>query len=154
MRKKLTYEDKVRWFVNNYYETGMEYEGMLKELKDENLNNFKWYDEIIKFPEYENDIEDNKKESDYAFNLNTLIGKQFKYNGKYGLSNWTDTVKKIYPRQIIHFDPPFKIIKPNSNGIVKKILDTKFIGVSYEFQVVSSRGGQVYDFKDCIFIDE
>jgi hypothetical protein len=52
----LTYEERVRWFVTNYYETGMEYEGMLHALKDVDLDNFKWYDEVIKFPKYKHEI--------------------------------------------------------------------------------------------------
>lgn len=55
--EELTYEQKIRWFVNNYYETGMEYQGMLHALKNEDLDNFKWYDEIIKFPKYKHEIE-------------------------------------------------------------------------------------------------
>ena len=39
IRKKLTYEQRVRWFVNNYYETGMEYEGMLMGMKKYDLDN-------------------------------------------------------------------------------------------------------------------
>jgi len=52
----LTYEERVKWFVQNYYETGMEYEGMLLALKDEDLDNLKWYDEVIKLPKYKHEI--------------------------------------------------------------------------------------------------
>lgn len=55
--EELTYEQRIRWFVNNYYETGMEYQGMLHALRNEDLDNFKWYDEIIKFPKYKHEIE-------------------------------------------------------------------------------------------------
>jgi hypothetical protein len=55
-RKKLTYEERVQWFVNNFYETGMEYEIMLYNLKDEDLDNFKWYDDIIKIPKYKDEV--------------------------------------------------------------------------------------------------
>ena len=50
--RKLTYEERIQWFVNNYYETGMEYEGVLMSMKDYDLDNFKWYDEYIKIPKY------------------------------------------------------------------------------------------------------
>ena len=50
--EKMTYEQRVRWFVDNYYETGMEYEMMLLAMKDDDLDNFKWYDAIIKIPKY------------------------------------------------------------------------------------------------------
>ena len=45
-----TYEERIAWFVANYYETGMEYSGMLESMRDENLDAFKWYDEIVKIP--------------------------------------------------------------------------------------------------------
>lgn len=53
----LTYEERVQWFVNNYYETGMEYENLLVRLKDEDLDNFQWYEEVIKFPKYKCEIQ-------------------------------------------------------------------------------------------------
>jgi hypothetical protein len=43
IRKKLTYEERVQWFVRNFYETGMEYPIMLENMKNEDLDNFKWY---------------------------------------------------------------------------------------------------------------
>ena len=52
----LTYEERIRWFVSNYYETGMEYLSLLETMKNEDLDNFKWYDEIIKFPKYKHEI--------------------------------------------------------------------------------------------------
>ena len=55
-QEELTYEERIKWFVNNYYETGMEYEGMLFAMIDEDLDNFKWYDEIIKIPKYKHEI--------------------------------------------------------------------------------------------------
>ena len=57
MKRKLTYEERVRWFIQNYYETGMEYGILLDSLKNEDLDNFKWYDDIIKFPKYIDEIE-------------------------------------------------------------------------------------------------
>jgi hypothetical protein len=56
MRQELTYEERVQWFVNNYYETGMEYQIMLLNMKGEDLDNFKWYDHFIKIPKYKDEI--------------------------------------------------------------------------------------------------
>jgi hypothetical protein len=53
----LTYEERIKWFFQNYYETGMEYESWFETMKNEDLDNFKWYDEIIKFPKYKHEIE-------------------------------------------------------------------------------------------------
>lgn len=50
--RELTYEERIRWFVSNYYETGMEYEHLLKMMKDEDLDHFKWYEEIVNIPKY------------------------------------------------------------------------------------------------------
>ena len=52
MNKELTYEERVRWFVNNYYETGMEYASMLESMKNEDLDNFVWYGEKIQIPKF------------------------------------------------------------------------------------------------------
>jgi len=50
--RKLTYKERIRWFIQNYYETGMEYGILLDTMKNEDLDNFKWYDDIIKIPKY------------------------------------------------------------------------------------------------------
>jgi hypothetical protein len=49
---ELTYEERVRWFVNNYYETGMEYASMLESMRDDDLDNFVWYGETIRIPKF------------------------------------------------------------------------------------------------------
>ena len=49
---ELTYEERVRWFVNNYYETGMEYASMLESMRDADLDNFVWYGEKIQIPKF------------------------------------------------------------------------------------------------------
>jgi hypothetical protein len=56
IRKKLTYEERVQWFVNNFYETGMEYQIMLDNMKNDDLDNFKWYDDFIKIPKYKDEL--------------------------------------------------------------------------------------------------
>jgi hypothetical protein len=55
MNKELTYEERVRWFVNNYYETGMEYASMLESMKNKDLDNFVWYGKKIQIPKFYND---------------------------------------------------------------------------------------------------
>jgi hypothetical protein len=51
---ELTYEQRIKWFIQNYYESGMEYESLLVSMKNENLDALKWYDEIISIPKYLN----------------------------------------------------------------------------------------------------
>jgi hypothetical protein len=55
--ERLTYEERVQWFVSNFYETGMEYEAMLDNMKGHDLDNFKWYDDIVKIPKYKTQSE-------------------------------------------------------------------------------------------------
>jgi hypothetical protein len=52
MKTELTYEERIAWFVENYYESGMEYQNLLVTMKDEDLDNFKWYDDFISIPKY------------------------------------------------------------------------------------------------------
>jgi hypothetical protein len=52
IKLELTYEERIQWFINKYYETGMEYEGLLASMKDTNLDSFQWYDETISIPKY------------------------------------------------------------------------------------------------------
>ncbi len=49
---EMSYEERIRWFIQNYYETGMEYEGLLVGMKDTNLDSFEWYGEMISIPRY------------------------------------------------------------------------------------------------------
>ena len=56
MDGKLTYEERIQWFISNFYETGMEYQSLLESMKDEDLDNFKWYDDFIKIPKYRNEL--------------------------------------------------------------------------------------------------
>ena len=46
----MTYKERVKWFFENYYETGMELEALYDSLKGEDLDNFEWYGEIINIP--------------------------------------------------------------------------------------------------------
>ena len=52
MKTELTYEERIQWFISNYYETGMEYQSLLVTMKDEDLDNFKWYDDVVSIPKY------------------------------------------------------------------------------------------------------
>jgi hypothetical protein len=48
--RELTYEERIAWFVANYYETGMEYENLLHAMKTTNLDSFEWIDETVSVP--------------------------------------------------------------------------------------------------------
>ena len=55
-RKKLTYKERIDWFVANFYETGMEYEFIYDSFKSEDLDSIKWYDDLIKIPKYKDEL--------------------------------------------------------------------------------------------------
>ena len=52
MKTELTYEERIQWFISNYYETGMEYQSLLVTMRDEDLDNFKWYNDVVSIPKY------------------------------------------------------------------------------------------------------
>ena len=56
MGKELTYEERIQWFISKYYESGMEYEGLLVSMKDTNLDSFQWYDETVSIPKCVDDV--------------------------------------------------------------------------------------------------
>jgi hypothetical protein len=88
-----------------------------------------------------------------SFDIPRFVGRKFRYNGEYGLSTWTDTVKRISYRQGIAFDPPFDL---KAIGIGKNFKAEKLniIGHTIELDVISSRSGQVYEFDKCVFIND
>jgi hypothetical protein len=76
---ELTYEERVRWFVNHYYETGMEYASMLQSMKNEDLDNFEWYGEKVEIPKfYTGVVNQNTEEQTTDDNLDKLAEKTFK----------------------------------------------------------------------------
>jgi len=84
-----------------------------------------------------------------TFDIKSLIGKKFRYKGKYGLSTWTDVVKNI---EVINgvetnIGLPIKLLK---DGEVQKPLE--IYGYKYYLQVRSTMGNHLYDFNDCIFL--
>ena len=55
-RKKLTYKERIDWFVANFYETGMEYQIIYDSFKNKDLDRIKWHDDFIKIPEYKDEL--------------------------------------------------------------------------------------------------
>ena len=53
---KLTYKERIDWFFENFYETGMEYQGIYDSFKNEDLDEIKWYDDFIKIPKYKHEL--------------------------------------------------------------------------------------------------
>lgn len=57
-RELATYEQRVMWFLKNYYETGMEYDLLLISMEGADLDNFKWCDDIIHIPKYKDELDE------------------------------------------------------------------------------------------------
>lgn len=93
---------------------------------------------------------DDKDDNNYCFNLSSLIGKEFRYKGKYGLSTWTDTVKNIEP--IMGMQINWKdSLKPVKEGEEPKKIE--LIGHIINLYVRSTRGKYLYEFENCIFVE-
>ena len=86
-----------------------------------------------------------------TFDMRSLVGKNFKFKGQYGLSTWTDKVKAIRPHNSVQFDVPLDFKLPKE-GEPFKVHPFKIIGTKYKFFVVSERSEQNYEFEDCIFL--
>lgn len=50
MNEILTYKERISWFFKNYFEPGMNYNILLSKMVNDDLDNFKWYDDIISIP--------------------------------------------------------------------------------------------------------
>jgi hypothetical protein len=53
---KLSYEERIEWFIQNYYESGMELSVLLETMKDVDLDNFEWYGKRIYIPKFKIEI--------------------------------------------------------------------------------------------------
>jgi len=55
---KLSYEERIKWFIQNYYESGMELSVLLETMKDVDLDNFEWYSKRIYIPKFKIEIDE------------------------------------------------------------------------------------------------
>lgn len=94
-------------------------------------------------------IENNN--DNYCFDLSTLIGREFKHRGEYGLSIWTDKVKNVEPNMGIYTNWQ-EALTPIKEG--EKSKNFKVIGHFIDLYVRSTRGNQLYKLKNCIFVEE
>lgn len=65
LNRKLTKYERILYFFDNYYETGMEFAITLENMINEDLDNYEWYGEKIHIPKYSNEI--LKKILDHPF---------------------------------------------------------------------------------------
>ena len=88
-----------------------------------------------------------------TFNLDQLIGKKFRYLSDYGLSNWSDTVMAIIPKQGIHTNFFKSDLSPRVDDN-KPQKPFQILGYTYELFVVAFKTGQHYEFNQCIFLED
>lgn len=53
---RIKYEDRIKWFLANYYESGMEYGQLLRSMKNKDLDNLEWYGDTVNIPKYLHEI--------------------------------------------------------------------------------------------------
>jgi hypothetical protein len=83
--------------------------------------------------------------------LKDLIGRKFRYQGQYGLSTWTDTVKEIQIQQGISTNmTKYLSSLKGPKGPVK----LEVVGYTYEFFVIPTRGIYPYEFQNCIWVSD
>ena len=92
---------------------------------------------------------DNKDDENYCFNLSSLIGKEFRYKSKYGLSDWVDKVKNIEPNMGIHTNWDKRLISRKEG---EEPIKFEIYGHNINFYVRSTRGNHVYELENCIFV--
>ena len=94
-------------------------------------------------------ISDNKDDN-YCFDLSSLIGKDFRYKSKYGLSNWTDKVKNVETNMGIHTNWT-EALRPLKEGEDPKKFE--IYGHIINLYVRSTRGNYLYELENCIFVE-
>ena len=94
---------------------------------------------------------DNKDDENYCFDLSSLIGKEFRYKSKYGVSNWTDKVKNVETIMGIHTNWT-ESLKPVKEGEERKKFE--IYGHIINLYVRSTRGrNHLYELENCIFVE-
>jgi hypothetical protein len=89
-----------------------------------------------------------------GFDTTQLIGKRFRYRSKYGVSEWTDTVSDVVAMHGIEFDKPWPWFKISADGEKCDAEHTKIIGYHYRLHVRATRTKHIYEFENCIFLND
>jgi hypothetical protein len=97
-----------------------------------------------------NPLISNNKDDNYCFDLSSLIGKDFRYKSKYGLSNWTDKVKNVETNMGIHTNWT-EALRPLKEGEDPKKFE--IYGHIINLYVRSTRGNYLYELENCIFVE-
>ena len=90
-----------------------------------------------------------ENETNYCFDLSELIGKEFRYQSKYGISNWVDKVKNIEPIMGIQINWK-ESLKPIKEGEEPK--KREVVGHTINLYVRSTRGNHLYKLEKCVFV--
>ena len=89
-------------------------------------------------------------ETNYCFDLSELIGKEFRYQSKYGISTWIDKVKNVEPMFGLHTNLT-KSLKPVNQGEEPKKFE--IFGHTISLYIRSKRGNHLYELENCVVVE-
>ncbi len=127
--EKLDYDERIEWFFQNHYETGMELEIVKENFKKENLDSIKWYDTFVSIPKYRLSVV-----SDYnLIENNTELDKILLFN--YLFLIFVSKLFNMLPENII-VNSMYRLKEGNKKRIKNKyevnIIDKKFESLNLE----------------------
>lgn len=94
---ELTQEERVRWFYNNYWETGMEWLITLDSMKNTNLDEpFEWHGEKINIPKHKLSLQLYQRSAD------TFLGVPFNIASYSLLLHMIAHVVNMVPGKFVH----------------------------------------------------
>lgn len=93
--RPLSYEERIKWFVGNYYETGMEYKSVLEGFKLVDLDNLSWYEDVIEVPKYGFTLVWDQRSVD------TFLGLPFNISSYALLAHILGNITNMIPLEIV-----------------------------------------------------
>lgn len=97
-----------------------------------------------------NPLNFSENETNYCFDLSELVGKEFRYQSKHGISTWVDKVKNIEPIMGIQINlkESLKSIKKDEEPQKREV-----VGHTINLYVRSTRGNHLYKLEKCVFVE-
>lgn len=97
-----------------------------------------------------NPLNFSENETNYCFDFSELVGKEFRYQSKHGISTWVDKVKNIEPIMgiQINWKESLKSIKEDEEPQKREV-----VGHTINLYVRSTRGNHLYKLEKCVFVE-